>query len=134
LKVVKEAVNEEVDKLPEKMEEMNVSYDDLIQAIDEMDEKDIMATYESLRESPPATTDEAYNVVMSHLDLESVDMEKLRPYFNESLTVEEINRVVEKAEKSKLFSKMSLPVLKNTIRQLLLQREDEIKSKLESTE
>ncbi|MFA0963168.1 hypothetical protein AB9P05_15300 [Roseivirga sp. BDSF3-8] len=133
LQEVRKTIDDQVKKLPEKMEEMDLSYEDLMLVVEEMNEKDILATYESLRKSPPSTTDEAYDVIVNNLQLESVDMERFRTYFNESVTVDKINDVVIKAEKSKLFSQMSLPVLKSTIKQLLMQREDEIKSRLEES-
>ena len=129
--VLKENVNENVDELPEIMNELNLGFDDILYIVENVEADEVMQSLDELDQRKWTSTNEAYDIVVRNVHIDGYDMEIFRPIFNEKVTKGKLNRVLNAIENKNLRSSVSVPVARNTAKRILLDNREKIESELE---
>jgi len=127
---VKKGIDENFDQLPIILNKLNLDFDDLIRIIDNVDAKEIMKAQNELYNSDIQSTNQAYDIVVKNVHLQGYDLEIFRPIFNEKMTVRKINKFIKIAEDHQLQTSISIPMARNTAKQILMNNREKIESEL----
>ncbi len=72
------------------------------------------------------STDQIFDICMKHIKISGYDLEVFRGPFVRSTSVGNIQEAIGKIEKNEFITSMSIPVLKQTVKQILASSEQEI--------
>jgi len=131
VKDFKVKVDENIEKLPELMEDVKIEYEDLLVIIDELDADEFFIAYDELKLREWDTTDDVFNIALKHISLEGYDLEKFRNTFNSNASVQKIEQWMKIIEDNELLTSMSIPVAKETAKRVLESKKEKILQKLE---
>jgi hypothetical protein len=129
--VLKETVNERVDELPEIMKSLDLEFDDLLYIIDNVDADEVMNTLEELNQTQLQTTNQTFDIALRNIHIEGYDLEIFRKLFNEKLTLKRINKTLNTIERNQIQTSISIPVARNTAKQILIDNKERIEAKLD---
>ena len=130
VEVVKQNVDQNMDQLPIIMNELNLDFNDLLYIIDNVNPDQVIKAQKEMGDTEISSTNQAFDIVKRNISIEGYDLEIFRPLFNEKMTVPRINKLVQIAEKNQLQTNMSIPMARNTAKQILLKHKDRIESEL----
>lgn len=130
VKAIKSEVDKQMEKVPELMEEAELEYNDLVVIIEEIDSDQLLNALEELKSKNWQTTDEVFDIGLKHVSLKGYDLEKFRSSFNEAISEEQIEEVLNALGESQLLTSMSIQVMKEAARKLIEAKKEEIEEKL----
>lgn len=128
---LKVQVSENMDKLPQLMEESKIEYEDLITIIDEADPDQFIETLEELKLNQWETADDAFDIAMKNIDIDGYDLEKFRTAFKNNASKEKIAQWVSMVEENELLTSLSIPMAKEIAKRVLESKKEEIIQELE---
>jgi len=130
VEALKTGVDNNIEKLPELMKELDVDFEDIEVMIDRADPDQFFDALDELKLQDWQTTDEVFDIGMKHISIEGYDLEKFRSSFNEYASIPKIQRMMEVVEQNEFITTMSVPVAKETAKRILRSKKEEILEKL----
>ncbi len=102
----------------------NISIDDIIQAIDDAEEKQAYAFLEELNRTEITDQDQIFTMGKKYFPAK-FDVEVFRAPFNEKISVKQIKRGIELANQYKDQEEIDAETAKSIMKKILLQKEEE---------
>jgi hypothetical protein len=127
---LKVKIDKEVEELPALLKETRLSVDDLETIIDRADPVQFFMAIEELKNTQLTSTDQIFDICMKHIKISGYDLEVFRAPFVRNSSVGNIQKAVAKIDPSDLMTKVSVPVLKQTAKQVLVNYKDEVMAEL----
>jgi hypothetical protein len=119
-------INQEVKDLPVLLKETRLTVDDLQIMIDRANPDQFLRAIQEMKSTTLTSTDQIFDICMKHIKIGGYDLEVFRGPFVRSTSVENIQEAIGKIEKNEFITSMSIPVLKQTVKQILASSEQEI--------
>ena len=116
---LKTKVNREAKKIPVFLKEQKIGYDDLLNIIDRTDPDELLDAYQAIATTKFTSIDQVFDIGKKHIKIEGYDLEIFRGPFLQYVTIEDVHKSIEKVEQNKLLTSMSIPVAKETLKQVL---------------
>ena len=129
---VRHMIDEHVDEIPQTLDELNYSFDDMIRFIDDIEEKNMKEIYEEITVQDSLTADGAFDIIKSHIMLEGVDLENYRKQFKDQFDKEQFVNALEVANGPALPFSSNVEIVKQVAKRILIQRKTVIETKLDS--
>jgi hypothetical protein len=130
-KELKDSVNNKVDNLMDVAEVNNVSFDQLIEGIDEVQEDDVRAALDELKNTKIKSVEQVFEIGKKHIKIDSFDPEILREAFLKNVQIKHIKKGLRYIETHDLLNKMDPETAKAIAKQLILQKKEKIEQKTE---
>jgi Tfp pilus assembly protein PilE len=127
---LKSKVKREIKKLPAFLKQNNIEYKDLLNIVDRARPRDLMAAYREIASTRITSTNQVFNIGKKHIKIKGYDLEIFRRPFNQKLTVEDIQRGLLKIQQNKTLTAMSIPVAKETVKEILESSRSEVQREL----
>jgi hypothetical protein len=123
---LKVKINREVKELPVLLQETRLSVDDLATIIDRVDPDQVFRAIEELKTTRLTSTDQVFDILMKHIRIDGYDLEVFRAPFVRNTSVNNIREAVAKIDQNDMLTNISVPVLKQTAKQVLESSKEEI--------
>ncbi|UII25509.1 hypothetical protein LVD15_19690 [Fulvivirga maritima] len=133
-KVAKEnkaLITEAIDELPEELHELNLTFDQLLKIVDEVDPDQVKSIIKELNEKKISNVDQTFDVIKKNISLKTIEIELFRDYFKRKATAEQIKKGLQYLNKNDYLTTISVPVAKQTIKSILLEKQDKIEAELQ---
>ena len=121
---------QEVEDLPVLLKETRLTVDDLQIMIDRANPDQFLRAIQEMKSTTLTSTDQIFDICMKHIKIDGYDLEVFRGPFVRSTSVGNISEAIGKIENNELITSMSIPVLKQTAKQILASSEKEIMDKI----
>ena len=129
---VRHIIDEHVDEIPQTLDELDYSFEDMITFIDDIEEKNMKEIYEEVNMQDSLTADAAFDIVKSHIVLEGVDIENYRHQFKNQFDQEQFMSALKVANGPALPFSSNVEIVKQVAKRILIQRKEVIEFKLDS--
>lgn len=129
---VRHIIDEHVDEIPQTLDDLNYSFDDMIEFIDDIEEKNMKEIYEEVNMEDSLSADEAFDIIKSHITLDGVDIEHYREQFKNQFDEERFVNALKVANGPDLPFSSNVELVKQVAKRILMQRKAVIESKLDS--
>jgi hypothetical protein len=127
---LKVKINQEVEELPALLKETHLTVDDLTNMIDRADPAQFFRAIEELKNTPLTSTDQIFDICMKHIRIPGYDLEVFRGPFVRNSSVGNIREAIAKIDRDDFMTSVSVPVLKQTAKQVLAEYKEEITAEL----
>jgi hypothetical protein len=121
---IKKPVNEVATEVVKQIHHSNISIDDLLEAIDNAEEKQAYAMLDELNSNEPETPDEVFSMAKRYFPV-NFNVEVFRAPFNEKITISHIRRGIRLANQYKDQEEIDTETAKTIMKKILLQKEEE---------
>jgi len=132
--VVRNTVNHQVEDVIHIAEDQGITMEQLMQAIDEVDKKEVMNTYQEVIKRQTLDPEEVFNIANQNIKIEAFDPLLLKPAFIKYATEPRINQVLQFVKKNHLMENLDMNMVRSVGKQILLEKAKEIKNKVEVVE
>ena len=119
-------IDREVEEVPALLKETRLGVDDLEIIIDRADPEQFFNAIDELKTTTLTSTDQIFDICMKHIRIDGYDLEVFRDPFVRNTSVENIREAVAKIDRDDMLTTMSVPVLKETAKQVLASSREEI--------
>jgi len=116
----------EVEEVPALLKETRLDIDDLETIIDRADPEHFFNAIDELKTTTLTSTDQIFDICMKHIRIDGYDLEVFRGPFVRNTSVENIREAVTKIDRDDMLTTVSVPVLKETTKQVLASSREEI--------
>jgi len=123
---LKVKIDREVDELPALLKETSLSVDDLEIIIDRANPDQFFSAIEELKNTTLTSTDQVFDICMKHISIDGYDLEVFRAPFVRNSSVGNIQDAIAKINRDDFLTSVSIPVLKETAKQVLASSKEEI--------
>lgn len=130
IKTGKKIVSANIEKVDTELERLNVSYEDIEVVINEVNPDDVIKTIDILSKTELISTDQVFDIVKSNIRVNHLDVEIFRESFRQNVNLGMINKALKKLRENNLLASVSIPVAKETAKQILKVRKDKIAREL----
>ncbi len=110
-----------------------VSFNDLLLAIDEVKKKEIEKALQEINTKKPSTTNEIFNIAQKNITVTAFDPEIFRKTFNTYATTDKINRVINYIDNNNVMDDLDVNISRAVLKKILIQKKAEIDKKLKET-
>ncbi|MFT4739241.1 MAG: hypothetical protein ACI83B_000271 [Sediminicola sp.] len=128
-KVFKDSVNSKVDQLVEVAGINHMSFENLLEGIDEVQEEEVRAALAELKRTKITKVEQVFDIGMKHIHINSFDPEVLRDVFIKNVQLKHIKKGLKYIEQHELQESMSPETAKAIIKQILLQKKEKVLKK-----
>jgi hypothetical protein len=119
-------IDREVEEVPALLKETRLGVDDLANIIDRIDPGQVFDAIDELKTTSLTSTDQVFDICMKHIKVDGYDLEVFRGPFVRNTSVGNIREAVAKVDRDDILTSMSVPVLKQTAKQVLESSKDDI--------
>jgi hypothetical protein len=123
---LKVKIDREIKELPVLLQETRLSFDDLLTIIDRADPDQFFRAIEELKTTRLTSTDQIFDILMKHIRINGYDLEVFRAPFVRNTSVNNIREAIAKIDLNDTITTMSVPVLKQTAKQVLESSKEEV--------
>lgn len=122
---------EHIDYVPQMLDSVQMTVDDLVAMIDRMDNDHIANAIDELKETELTSQDQVFDIMVRNIPVEGHDLEIFRYVFKERISLNKVKRALRKFD-SPIATTLMVPVVKETAKQLLHNNRHEIHATLDS--
>ena len=123
-------IDREVVELPALLKETRLTVDDLEIIIDRANPDQFFRAIEELKNTTLTSTDQIFDISMKHIRIDGYDLEVFRAPFVRNSSVGNIQEAIAKIDRDDFLTRISIPVLKDTAKQVLVSNKEEIMREL----
>lgn len=120
----KEPINKGASELVQALHDRNIPVEEVIRALDETTEAEIQAALDELKASDIKTTDQAFDIIASHVKTD-LDIERLREPFKQHVNIQTIQRVLNDNDFKQYQDLLNASTIKEVVKEVLIQKEAE---------
>jgi len=131
LKTRKE-LNRQMDSIPSLMNSLNLTFDDLIYIAETLDANQVLQSINELNRTDLKNTNQAFDIVKKNIVIEGFDLETFRPAFNKKVNLKKIKNALRKINDNNLTTTVSIPIARETVKQVLYDNREKIERNLDS--
>lgn len=130
-------INQKINELPTALksleaEGITITIDDIIRAIDEAKVDEITHTIEVLENSELSSTDQVIRIVLGNMDFGKLENEKVVAIVKQKMKMSDVKKAMKMIRENGKPYALTIPMGKETIKGLLLEKKKEIEQKLNS--
>ncbi len=134
---VQETINKEMNEVPKILDELHkegvdISFDDIIAAIDNAKVSEITATMDELERANLKNKEQFINIVLQNMDFGKLENEKMIAIANEKIKMSDIKKLMKMARENGKPYALTIPLAKETLKGLLLEKKKQVEEKLNS--
>jgi len=119
-------INREIEELPALLKETRLGIEDLEIMIDRANPDDFFRAIQEIKNTTITSTDQVFDILMKHIKIEGYDLEVFRAPFVRNTSVDNIQESIVRIEQNEFVTSMSVPVLKQTVKQILASNKQKI--------
>ncbi|MBL3658189.1 hypothetical protein [Fulvivirga sediminis] len=127
----KEEINAAIDKLPQELHELDLTFDQLLKIVDEVDPDQVKNVIAELNEKKISNVEQAFDVIKTNISIKSVNIELFRDYFTHRIKSKQIQKGLQYLNQNDYLTTISVPVAKQTIKNILLEKQEKIEAELQ---
>lgn len=124
VKTIHAPINKGAEALLKKMDESDISLDQVLAALDHTTEQDAYAFLDEVNKTKPRNTNEFFDIVKKHFQGD-FDIEPFRAPFNQHFGMAQIRKAIALANANRREKKVDLPTARKIVKEILRQKEKE---------
>ncbi|MBK6266532.1 hypothetical protein JKA74_15915 [Marivirga sp. S37H4] len=129
IELISDTVNQRVSRMFEITEDNGVTMDDLLNAIDEIEEQEVRNALAELYETDIQSVEQVYEIGVKHIKIQSFDPQVLRAPFIEHVKLHHVKKGLKYIKRHDLQNQMSSKSARSIAKQILIQKKEKIQSK-----
>ncbi|MBT8073764.1 MAG: hypothetical protein HKP21_08655 [Xanthomonadales bacterium] len=126
VKELRAKIDREVKEVPALLKETRLGIDDLEIIIDRANPEQFFNAIAELKTTTLTSTDQIFDICMKHIRIDGYDLEVFRGPFVRNTSVKNIREAVAKVNRDDMLTQVSVPVLKETAKQVLASSREKI--------
>ncbi|MCG8384351.1 MAG: hypothetical protein MJA30_02320 [Cytophagales bacterium] len=128
---VKAAVDAaEAEDIPAQLTEVGLTFDDIIHMVEVAEADQVFSTIEELQNTELHDLDQVFDIGLKHIKIEGYDLSVFREPFKEKATMKRVHKALRKIEENDLLVSVSVPVARETVKQILIEKRDKVEATL----
>ena len=120
-----------VEDIPEQLEELGLTFDDIIHMVEVAEADQVFRTIEELQNTELHDLDQVFDIGLKHMKIEGYDLSIFREAFKEKASMKRVHKALRKIEENDLLVSVSVPVARETVKQILIEKRDKVENTLE---
>ncbi len=125
-------LNKQMDSIPKIMYSLNLTFDDLLYIAETIDANQVLRSIDEFNKTDLKDVDQAFDILKKNITIEGYNAEPFRPIFRKKVNLKKIQSVLRKINENQLTTTISIPVARETVKQVLLDNREKLERKLES--
>lgn len=118
-------INKGTEAMLRKMQESNVSVDQVLDAVDDISEAEAYAFLDELNAKNPRSTDEVFDVAKKHFSPE-FDLEIFREPFNQYFEMKQVKKAIAYANFNRKSNDVDIATAKAILKSIIIEKEKEV--------
>ncbi len=123
-------LDKQMTDVPVKLEQLGLTFDDVIDIVEVVDTDQIEAAIEELQSTELKSVDQAFDIGLKHVNVDGYDLSIFREVFKEKATLDKIRKGLLKTRDNDLMTAIRITVARETVRQILIERRDKVEAHL----
>lgn len=119
-------VDKQMEDVPEKLEKLGLTFDDLIHMVEVADADQVKAAITELLSTEIKSEDQVFDIGIKHVKIEGYNLEIFREVFKEKASLKRINKALYRISENDLMTSISVPVARETAKQILIDKRDKV--------
>lgn len=132
--LISDTINVRVSRMMEITQDKGITIDDLLQAIDEIQEDDVRNALAELYETDLQSVEQVYLIGRKHIDIQAFDPELLKPAFLKHVKMHHIERGLKYIRRHNLENQLDAQSGRRIAKQIIIQKKDKIMKKSDVVE
>ncbi len=124
-------VNKKIDKIPYYMDSLDLEFEDLLEIVDEVQPSEVFELIDELNSTELTSLDQVFDIGAKHVHIRNLDPEQFRQPFLNYMTMRRVRKALKIINENKLTTTLSVPMARETAKQILLDKRERIENKLE---
>ena len=134
---VKKTINKKAEEIPMALKSLEsegiyITIDDIIKIIDESNVEEITKTIDILEHAQLQSTDQVIRIALDNMDFGKLENEKVIAIAKQKMKMSDVKRALKMIRENGKPYVLTIPLGKETIKGILLEKEKEIEKKLNS--
>ena len=131
---IKADINETAEQLPKVIESLDLGFtiDDIIMVLDNASTTQIIMTIKELKEEDPQSEKAVLDIIARNIELYKLNNPKARNKFLEKVDMHHIARGMKAIEENGKPYRLTIPIAKETIKGILIEKQKQIEDQLNS--
>jgi len=125
-------LNKQMDSIPKLLNSLHLTFDELIYITETLDANQVIQSINELSKTELRDTDQVFNILKKNITIEGYDLELFRNAFKEKVTLDKVERALKKINDNQLTTTVSIPVARETVKQVLFDNREKLERNLES--
>ncbi len=109
----------------------DVSFELLLNAVDEVKESDVRAAFKELDTIKITNVEQVFDIGKKHIKIDSFDPEILREAFLKNVEIKHVKKGMRYVKNHDLLNTLDSETARNIVKQILIQKKEKIEKKLE---
>lgn len=126
---VRDTINHRFDEVIAITQKENITIEQLMKGIDEVEKKEVLATYKEVISKQVTDPEKIFNIAYKHIKIEAFDPMVLKETFLSHAKPQHIKRGLQFAEKNKIMESLDMQMARSVAKQILREKQKEIEEK-----
>ncbi len=134
INMISDTANKKVSQIFEITEDKGISIDDLLNAIDEIEEEHVRNALAELYATDLQSVEAVFDIGVKHIKIESFDPELLRGAFIEHVKMHHVKKGLKYIRRHDLENQISSKSARSIAKQVIIQKKEKIQNKADITD
>ncbi|MEM7550912.1 MAG: hypothetical protein AAF363_14610 [Bacteroidota bacterium] len=126
---VSDTLNAKVENFLVTTDTIGISINEILKIIDEVKEEDVRKTISIIQNQDIKSVEEVFDIAVENIPIKSFNVELLREPFINNIKINHINRALGYLRTHNILELIDPEIARETIKQVIIQKEDELKSR-----